>query len=118
MLLSNTPLDAERVYEVAGDDTSFLEELVDLYVSDSQAALDELMAFAGQQDPVGMRKTAHRLKGSSVNMGLVNVAVLAKMVEDAGKDDTCDAAFQLEGALGSELKRAHMALKGLLREAA
>jgi HPt (histidine-containing phosphotransfer) domain-containing protein len=118
MLLTNTPLDAERVYEVAGDDAAFLGELVDLYIGDSQAALDELFAFAARRDPVGMRKTAHRLKGSSVNMGLTNVAVLAKLVEDAGRDDDYGVAEQLRGALESELRRAHAALKGLVLEAA
>ena len=118
MLLSDNPLDAERVYEVAGDDVAFLEELVDLYITDSLAAYDELVGFARRGDAVGVRKTAHRLKGSSVNMGLTNVAVIAKLMEDDGRDGLCDAALQLEHSLQAELRMAHGALKRLISVAA
>jgi HPt (histidine-containing phosphotransfer) domain-containing protein len=67
-------------------DTEF-PTLINTYVQDSAARVDDLRtAFAaGNADAV--RKSAHSLKGASANLGLVYLAELCREMEEAARED-------------------------------
>lgn len=66
---------------------SILEEefplLISTYIQDSGVRVDHLRRALTQGDSDAVRKTAHNLKGSSANLGLVYLARLCQVVEEA-----------------------------------
>jgi HPt (histidine-containing phosphotransfer) domain-containing protein len=63
---------------VDGDDTSFLSDLFQSYV---QTATESLSTLRGPANDDLMRRAAHTLKGSSLNVGAVAVASVCRQLE-------------------------------------
>lgn len=74
--------------ELGGDgDDSFFKEIIDLYEEQAQGLIDEIKSHAetGNADELG--KTAHTLKGASLNIGAKLFADVCKNIELAGKNN-------------------------------
>ncbi len=73
----------ERLKLMADDDPGFYPSLVSLYTKQSNETLEEIYDFfvAGNLDLLG--KAAHKLKGSSLNLGARQVAELCRIIEES-----------------------------------
>ncbi len=74
--------------ELSGDgDDSFFKEIIGLYEEQAQELIDEIKfhAEAGNAEELG--KTAHTLKGASLNIGARLFADVCKNIELAGKNN-------------------------------
>ena len=78
------PIDLERIHDATGGDEEFLAELVEIFLEDAELRLEEIRGAVEAADPTELRKTAHKLKGSSANMGANGLMGLAKTLEDMG----------------------------------
>lgn len=100
-------------------DPEFLREIVEMYLDDSATLVTQLEACVARQDGPELKVVAHKLKGSSLNMGVQVVAELAKRLEEYGKADQCGApAREAVAALGREMIAVREAFEALVREAA
>jgi HPt (histidine-containing phosphotransfer) domain-containing protein len=76
-------VDKNRIEELRSmdDDGSFIAEIIDLFVSDSETSINELRSLIGASELDQTRKTAHRLKGSALSIGANRFAALASDIE-------------------------------------
>lgn len=115
----STPIRLERIHEMTAGDPEFLREIVDMYIEDADGILGELGGALSRRDPERLRFHAHRLKGSSLNMGVGRMAELAKALEDFGKADECGpSALETFESLSKEMQVTREAFAALLAEAA
>lgn len=63
---------------VDGDDASFLRDLYESYLT---TARENIQLLKDESDPTVLRRAAHTLKGSSLNVGAARVADLCKQLE-------------------------------------
>jgi HPt (histidine-containing phosphotransfer) domain-containing protein len=66
--------------EILDQDT--LKELIVIYTADAQELLIKISQQLGGEDYVGIKATAHSLKGSSANLGAESMQILSKKLED------------------------------------
>ena len=69
-----------------GDDSSFFEEIVNLYEDQAQELIDAISRLYSTGEYLEMGKTAHTLKGASLNVGAKLFAEMCKKIEMAGKN--------------------------------
>ena len=80
----------QRIREATMGDEEFMAELIDIYLDDSPAQISALRdAIEGRQGEVAA-SAAHRLKGSSGNLGASSLAELCRRLEEAGRVNQVD----------------------------
>ncbi|HVT74269.1 MAG TPA: Hpt domain-containing protein [Lacunisphaera sp.] len=83
-------------------DTSFLRELIAIYLEDAPKRLTELDAALARGDAAVALRAAHTIKGSSSNFGATLLAHQAQLIEAQCKSGDCAAALALVPALKAE----------------
>ncbi len=84
---SNHPVDLRRIREATMGDEEFMAELIDIFLDDSPAQIRVLRdAIEGREAEVAA-SAAHRLKGSSGNLGADSLAALCRRVEESGREN-------------------------------
>ncbi|MGH1472224.1 MAG: Hpt domain-containing protein [Cellvibrionaceae bacterium] len=89
-------------------------ELINMYVSDSQARIEALHTAYSAQDCDSVRREAHSLKGSSGNIGAGIMAELTKQVEQKGRDENLEGVEDLISQIEAEYKALTVTLTGML----
>jgi HPt (histidine-containing phosphotransfer) domain-containing protein len=116
------PLDPSVLEGIRAMDTDgsggFLRQLVDKYLANSSADLDRLASSVHSGDAEDLRKTAHRLKSASANLGAMILASICKELETAGRSGHIDGAERLLAAIRSEYGRVTQALTREIRDTA
>lgn len=107
-------VDVDRLQDLSAGDVEFLQELVDMYIEDAENLLIELQTALRRAEPDELARTAHKLKGSSANMGANRVSETAKALEQLGKSEQFEDADRLMAHLESEIGFAKKAFQGLL----
>lgn len=68
--------------ELGGDDgDDFLKEILDLYSEQYPLLLKQIKDFLKNSDYINLSKSAHALKGASLNIGAKGLASLCKTIE-------------------------------------
>ena len=95
-------LDGNLLNALAGldslNDTSFLRELIDLYVNEACDRIKAIKLAVNAGDGEGLKRQAHALKGSSATLGLTQIAHICEGLErltHADCDNRADALVQL-----------------------
>lgn len=96
-------LDFERVEEATGGDYEFMKELVDLFLEDAAERLRELEAAVSAGDADSLGKCAHKLKGSSANVGADHMSHLARSLEDQARSANLTNARSLVDQIAEQL---------------
>jgi two-component system sensor histidine kinase/response regulator len=91
-------IDAARMRTFREQYPEIVDQLVDLFVQSTPSALEELRAAVGAGDGDAVRRAAHKLKGSCLNIGATFMATLCSGLE-AGERDAAGALADLEAAL-------------------
>ncbi|MCB1873253.1 MAG: Hpt domain-containing protein [Gammaproteobacteria bacterium] len=89
-----------QVTELAPDN-QFLHRLFDNFTADSRQILSGMREAAGSGDSTRFRALAHALKGSSLNLGLLELSSLA-----ADSEKIPDSRFQQEAIRNTDAVRA------------
>jgi HPt (histidine-containing phosphotransfer) domain-containing protein len=99
--------------KMVGNDPDFVDELVDVYLADAPRQAVAVRAAFDAGDPAGLVRPAHTLKGTSLNLGGVRVAEIARSIEERGRAGTLDGVDALladldaaAAELGDELRAA------------
>ena len=86
--------------ELVGSDPAFVDELVDEYLADAPRQAAAVRAAFDAGDPAGLVQPAHKLKGTSLNLGGMRVADVARSIEECGRVGTLDGVEALLADLG------------------
>jgi HPt (histidine-containing phosphotransfer) domain-containing protein len=78
----------EELRASVGDDTSFLRDLIEAYLTDSAEQLAAIEAAVAADDAEALVRPAHTLKSSSATVGAMELSALARTLEMAGRDGT------------------------------
>jgi CheY-like chemotaxis protein/HPt (histidine-containing phosphotransfer) domain-containing protein len=85
-----------RLKELSNDnDHTFVNEVINMFLSQAPPLIEEMEKHFHENKFIRMGEVAHKLKGSSSNMGAVLLTKLCKEIELAGRTDTCINCEQL-----------------------
>ncbi len=113
---SNHPVSVQRIREVTMGDEEFMAELIDIFLDDSPAPIRVLRdAIEGQEGEVAA-SAAHRLKGSSGNLGAGSLAALCRQVEESGRENRVEEMPGLLRDIEREFSRVKKYLSAVRRD--
>ncbi len=92
------------------DDPNLLGEMIEMYLSTAEGAVDSMMLENCKADLQSMSRTAHSLKGSSASIGAKRLAACCLVIEQICKNDTPE---RLPTILG-QLEKEYLAVKEYL----
>lgn len=95
--------------ELAGDDSAFVEELLGTYVSQAADLIEAIERGRHAHDCEAVRRAAHALAGSSMNIGAAQTALLCRAIERAAEEGT-DIHDELMTALVADIDHVRCAL--------
>lgn len=104
-------LDRAAFEDAAGGDRDLMQELAELYVSDSDARLPQLLAAAqaGELEQVGT--LAHGMKGSSASIGAVEASEAFRRLEALGRSGASEGLEEALDAAQRTYERTKAALQ-------
>jgi CheY-like chemotaxis protein/HPt (histidine-containing phosphotransfer) domain-containing protein len=89
----------------------FLQTVIIQFLEDQTKHVAAVEAAIAEKDPLALRKAAHSLKGSSLNVGARALASSAMELEKLGTAGTLDGVEELHAAFQKECRRARRALE-------
>lgn len=92
---NNSPVDIERLKEVSADDVELMNELIDLYLSQTRELLSDLKVAIVEKNADAVYKSAHKALGSSLTCGMDAVVPSLKQLEQLGRDKNFEGAGDL-----------------------
>lgn len=105
----------EAIRALGGDDpNSFLREIIDIFLSDTPARIDELAAAITSGDTPAFLRAAHSIKGSSANVGAAALKTAAEELENAARATGIAAQAPGVARIREEFERTKQALMALL----
>jgi HPt (histidine-containing phosphotransfer) domain-containing protein len=99
-----------HIKETTLGDVEFLAELIDIYLDDVPPQLELLRAAVARADSVAASSVAHRLKGSSSNVGAESLSALCDQVERAGRQSHVEKLSRMVPQLEEEFGRVRACL--------
>jgi CheY-like chemotaxis protein len=106
--LAAAPLDLARLAGLAGEDTTFMRDLLTTFRASAAAVLGEMQSALPTLDRDRLRRSAHKLRGASDNIGATRLRDLAALVEAGAAErpqaDLAGAVASISGEL-AELDR-------------
>ncbi len=112
-----TVIDVERLgvlLRTGGRD--MVAELIDLYLDEMPDRLDAVRGAIEAEDAEALRAMAHKLKGSSSNLGLPGVASSGAALEDIGRRAIFEDADRLFNSVVIAFERARLELEATVEE--
>ncbi len=74
---------------------NFLNELIGMFVSLAPELIEKIRAAASSDDSEQVEATAHRLKGSSLNLGGARMGEVCDRLEKKGREEKLEGAKEL-----------------------
>ncbi|MEM8614755.1 MAG: Hpt domain-containing protein [Cyanobacteria bacterium P01_H01_bin.105] len=91
-----TNFDQEQLEQLSGGDKVFEQELLQMFVGDTENSLSQLATAVSVENPTAIEALAHYIKGASANVGAVGMSRTAARLEMiAKKGDLSGAANSL-----------------------
>lgn len=91
----NSPIDFERLQEIACGSTELLNELVELYFEQTEEGLEALETAVRENDCEAVYRLAHKALGSSATCGMRTIAPGFKELEKLGRNHDLTEAQNL-----------------------
>ena len=79
-------MDFDDLASRLGIDRDDFMELVELFVTTTEADMEKIRKAAGDENPKDAASAAHSIKGAAGNLGFGDMAEVAKKMEFQGKD--------------------------------
>ncbi|MEM8843908.1 MAG: EAL domain-containing protein [Pseudomonadota bacterium] len=114
-LNSSGPIDQERIIELRESVSSAFHQMVEAYLEDLPGLASSLEEAVNNKDFEQMQHFAHSIKGSSKNFGAVELAEVAKELEDMAKGNNLHDAHTLVIAIFEEIERVTEYLNKLVK---
>lgn len=94
-----------------GENPTFVRDFVELFLSHTPSLIQRLQERVAAGDAEGVEKTAHRLRGSSLNLGAVALGEVCQEIEERGREGQLE---QLEPLVEKMLEAFLLAKEELL----
>ncbi len=107
----STVLDASLLSAATLDELDLATSLVEIYLEDAAPAIAGLETACAAKAYEGIKKIAHRLRGSSLTMGLLGVAEVLSRLENAAKAGEPDLMPSMLVELRQQFDRGKTALQ-------
>lgn len=101
-------LDVERLdmlRDLDPGNTAYLDRAIGNFLANSDPTLERLRTTVADSDADAMRQAAHKLAGSALNLGVVEVGAAARELEHLGDTGTTDGATPLLESLEATVRR-------------
>ena len=96
-------MDFKKMGEGIGLDEDEFLELTELYLETSYSDLNKLLVSVKESDIAEVVERAHSLKGSSGNMGFVEIYEIAKEIEMNARDKVFEGAEEAISTIREQL---------------
>jgi HPt (histidine-containing phosphotransfer) domain-containing protein len=83
---SNLPINLEQLHQISEGDIEFEIEVLQVYVEDVLQRIEIIRQAIASNDHAQIMKEAHHIKGSSSNVGALQMRDLAVQLEDLNLD--------------------------------
>lgn len=90
-----TPLNVERLRTISGGKKDFQQKLLAVYLDRTHQDFSQIEIAISDQDFATLRQYAHRLKGSSANVGATIISQLAYQLENATQQQNLSLCSKL-----------------------
>ncbi|MES2765417.1 MAG: response regulator [Bacteroidota bacterium] len=94
-----------------GDDTSFLKELIDIFLQNTPLHIAKIKTHVEQNNLDMVRKTAHAIKGSSAVLGAFKLVEMSTALENGSRAGDSTAVAEVAAQLDEEYAKVHDALE-------
>lgn len=84
---SNSLYNLSKIQQLSNGDDSFVKQMVDIFISQVQAALPELQTALDENNLKQIKKTVHRIKPSILNMGIHSQIEVVKEIETLARQN-------------------------------
>lgn len=118
---STMTLDRDKLNELRDyfeDDPAFVPEMLEIYLADTKKVMAPLRQAVEASDTEALRKIAHKLKGSSSNVGAHRMVKLCKTLEELGKAGENEGAVTLLLEAEAEFEKLVIEIRKELQSAA
>lgn len=109
--LNREIFDFEELYENCFQDTEYIRELLELFVTEMSERVERIARISRQNEPSLARKEAYALKGAAVTVKAHDLARIAEKIESALDESPRQDIQDLSG----ELERSFAVLKEVLQ---
>ena len=93
------PVALTDLLEMVGDDSAFVDDIVDTYLRDAPDQLAGMRTALAAADIEALGRHAHTLKGNSLTIGATALAAIARDLEERARGgDTADAGPRIDEA--------------------
>lgn len=100
----------DEIRDLADGDEDLLGEIIDTYLDDVLQRLSTLRAAVAERDAERIHRTAHTIKGSSANLGLLGMVDTCRAVVEAGRAGDLDDIDARLAAIEAAFDRARAIL--------
>jgi HPt (histidine-containing phosphotransfer) domain-containing protein len=101
----------ERLREIGDGDVAFLKDVFSAYETDTAERLVTLRQTLAAGDTTGLKRAAHTIKGSCLNVGASSMAASSLQLEQLAGAGKLDGAAELITRIEQEFKRVVVELK-------
>lgn len=105
-------IDRETTLARLAHDESLFGDLVAFFLEDNEPIRKAVGTAVGRADASALERAAHSMKGMAANLGATAVAQAAGELEAMGRSGNLKHVAAKEQALGTELDRLILALRG------
>jgi len=103
----------QNLKDLGGEnDSSFLKEVIDLYLDQAPGLLNDIKNAAKDKNPLKMSQSAHALKGASLNIGAKKFSEVCKTLEFKGKNNDLENV----NSLLTEMDESYLITSDVLRK--
>lgn len=75
----------DELKDVGGDE--FVAELVTMFLEQSEDIMKDIKTFSQSKDAVSLSKSAHKLKGSCLNLGAKDMGTMCQTIEHQSREN-------------------------------
>jgi histidine phosphotransfer protein HptB len=93
-------------------DSDLIVELIDLYLAEAPRLLTLFKEGLANKDWPAITRVVHSLRGSSSNLGILQMALICEEIEDLQVSDVVPVAGKLFTSLNKEFVRVNQVLNG------
>ncbi len=102
---SETPVDLRRLNEVMRGNQARQRQLLEIFIQNAKTELEDIKNAIAVNDCLTLAQKAHRLKGSSANVGVSYIATIAAELELSAQQQNLSLAISLPSAIEIHLNK-------------
>lgn len=112
--MDEIPLDLERLNRISRGKVTFQQQLVQAFVKNAQPGLEQIRVAIPVGDCLTVEQQAHRIKGSSANVGVRLMPDVAAQLEQQAREKDLEGATEQLEVLERQLEKVNAFLKNWL----